>query len=92
MLNAVKNDADALVEVVANPVEVTAGRNEMVIDPMESATSSEILGPVVHRRVIEALQPTVMRLLQANDAPAQAASEVQTDAEPMDFRKPLVLS
>ena len=92
MLNAVKNDADALVEVVANPVEVTAGRNEMVIDPMESATSSEILGPVVHRRVIEALQPTIMRLLQANDAPAQAASEVQTDAEPMDFRKPLVLS
>ena len=92
MLNAIRDDADALIEVVANPVEVKVGRSEMLIDPMESISANEILGPVVHRRVVEALRPAIARLLEPGKADEGADTAMPPPTETLDFRQPLALS
>lgn len=56
MLNAVSVHADALVEIVADPGEVLAGRGQLVFSDFEQADAKEALGPLVHTRVAQALQ------------------------------------
>lgn len=55
MLNAVASEADALVEVVAAPDEIAEGQRDLIFAEFEQIESKEVLGPVVHSRVTEAL-------------------------------------
>ncbi|MEL7117082.1 MAG: DUF6473 family protein, partial [Pseudomonadota bacterium] len=57
MLNAVAPHADVLVEVVANQGEIAAGRSQLVYVDFEYTEAQEMLGPVVHERVVQALMP-----------------------------------
>lgn len=57
MLRAASLFADDVLEVVATNTEVSQGRSEMIYADHERAESLDILGPVVHRRVAETLQP-----------------------------------
>lgn len=75
MLNAVTDYADALVEVVATPDEIAIGREQLVFSDFEQAEAQEMLGPLVHQRVTEALAP-VLRDLLSDDADLPAAGNL----------------
>lgn len=88
MLNAVQGQCDALVEVVATPEEIAAGRGEMVFSEFEHGAAQEMLGPVVHARAAEALVPVLSEVLSreaapepAADAPAPAPASASDDTE-----------
>lgn len=59
MLDALRPAVAGIVEVVATEDEVTAGRDELVYDPLEEAAAREMLGPVVSRRAATALSDAI---------------------------------
>lgn len=59
MLNAISAGADAVVEIVASQEEIASGRDRMVFSEFESAEAQDILGPVVHDRVVQDLSALV---------------------------------
>ena len=90
MLNAVRDHADALVEVVGRRGEIEAGRDLMVYSEMEYAAVQEMLGPIVHERVADALEPVLADLTgQCTARPAVAAKP--PPAPELDLSKPLLL-
>ena len=68
MLDAIRPSADAVVEVVATPDEITAGNDELIFATMERPAAKEMLGPVVHRRAASALAPVLEQLIEARAA------------------------
>lgn len=63
MLNAVKNEADTLIEVVAEPAEIKAGRKRMVFSPIEREAAEMLMGPLVHDRVADQLEQAIAGLV-----------------------------
>ncbi|WP_172300252.1 DUF6473 family protein [Pseudoruegeria sp. HB172150] len=62
MLDEMKGAVARVVEVVADPGERVQGLDEMVFHEAEQAAAEEMLGPVVHRRIAEALAPVLKTL------------------------------
>ena len=69
MLDAVKDYADAYVEVVGTPGEIHAGRSELVYSQYEESEAKQMLGGLVHERIARELEPVVMALLHDLPAP-----------------------
>jgi len=65
MLNAVTSRADRLIEIVATQDEITQGYEFLYHSDLEHAEAKEMLGPVVHARVAEALLPIISENTQA---------------------------
>lgn len=86
MLNAISDYADELVEVVARREEIEAGRDHMVFAEMEYGAAQEMLGPIVHERVADALQPVLTSLT----GPAAAQHETKPSPQ-FDLSRPLLL-
>lgn len=57
MLNAIRPDADALIEIVAGPEEIGSGRARLIFSDFERSEAEEVLGPDVHERVVAELVP-----------------------------------
>jgi hypothetical protein len=64
MIDALSGSVASIVEVVGTPDEVDSGREELVFGAMEQPAAEEMLGPVVHRRVAEALAPVLRDLVK----------------------------
>ena len=71
MLNAVKDYADALIEIVGTQGEILAGRSDMVFSEIETFEAQKMLGPMVHERTAIAIQSTLAAL---KTGPASKAS------------------
>lgn len=69
MINAVADQADAVVEIVATPAEIEAGRKRLVYSEIEEGAAQDMLGPVVHARVAEQLA-AILPQLASGEAPA----------------------
>lgn len=63
MLNALTTDETSLLEVVATPEDILAGREKMVFTQQDTPHLSEILGPRVHERVAAQLAPLLSDLV-----------------------------
>ncbi|KMW60345.1 hypothetical protein AIOL_000498 [Candidatus Rhodobacter oscarellae] len=69
MLNAVAGHADALVEVVGNPQDITTGCGHLVFSDFERADAEEMLGPLVHDQCAQKLEPVLLSLLSDGAVP-----------------------
>lgn len=78
MLDAVTPYADGLVEVIAAKHEIESGRSRLIHSEHEAQAAAEVLGPVVHDRTAQMLEPVLRFLSGKSDAsqttPAGAAS------------------
>jgi hypothetical protein len=63
MIDAVSGSVSEVVEIVATPDEIAGGLHEMIHAPLEQPAAEELMGPVVHRRVAEALSPVLQALV-----------------------------
>ena len=63
MVNEIAHFATEVVEVVASPQAVSAGTEGMVFSELESMAASEIMGPVAHREVADAVLDALAPLL-----------------------------
>lgn len=88
MLNAVRDHADALVEVVGSRADIENGRAEMVFSEMEFGAAQEMLGPVVHQHIADALQPALASLI---GQPIAMPKPKPSRADQLDLSKPLLL-
>lgn len=59
MLNAIKNDADALIEIIADPQEIATGRARMIFSDLDRPAAREMLGPVVHERAADLIAQVI---------------------------------
>jgi len=75
MLNAVKKHADALVEVVGTKAEIEEGQKQLIYSEMEYGSAQEMLGPIVHQRAADALEPVLAALMNQPGQPALGRSE-----------------
>ncbi|MDW4500538.1 DUF6473 family protein [Sulfitobacter sp. D35] len=63
MLDAVAQEADGVVEVVASEAALAAGTEGMVFNPMDAAVAAEMLGPKVHGEVAAQLETVLEPLV-----------------------------
>jgi len=84
MLNAVKNDADVLVEVVGEPTEITAGRKRMIFSDLDRNVAQDLLGPMVHDRVSDLLEQAIMGMVAKSKAKSLMALDGDIDNEPVE--------
>jgi len=63
MLNAVKPFADTLIEVVGDKSDIERGLDQMIYSEMEHGSAQEMLGPIVHQRTANELEPVLMELI-----------------------------
>ncbi len=63
MLEALRPSVTELVEVVLSPEARNAGTDGMVFNEMEEPAAMEIMGPLAHAEVADALQPVLESLL-----------------------------
>jgi len=80
MLDAARADADALVEIVAEPGEIEAGRAQLVHSPTDHAAALDMLGPLVHQRAAQHLDDTIAELLQLRKAPVETPAQLEIDS------------
>ncbi len=59
MLDDLRDEAAAIVEVVTTPQDRLAGFAEMQAGISDGAAAAELLGPVAHRRIADALAPVL---------------------------------
>ncbi|MCG6902290.1 MAG: DUF6473 family protein [Rhodobacter sp.] len=81
MLNAVREHADELVEIVASQSEVEAGRDQMVFCEMDQHAACDMLGPVVHDRVAQTLHPVLTRLIGRTGLPPAIHQRAEPERE-----------
>lgn len=87
MLNAVKTEADALVEIVAEPGEIESGRAQLVYPPTDRAAAFGMLGPLVHDRTALHLNKAIAALLQPQAPlapPPRPLPEIDFDDDPIE--------
>ena len=63
MIDRLAVSVSDVVEIVSDPAERRAGLDEMAFAPLEEPAAEEMLGPVVHRRVVAALAPVISGLV-----------------------------
>ena len=63
MITALSSVTTSVVEIVATRGEIVQGRDEMVFSDLEEPAADEMLGPVVHRRVAEAVSKVIKKIV-----------------------------
>ena len=63
MLNDVRPNVTELVEVIPSAAAIDAGQHGMIFSQMETPVAREMMGPVVHEEVADALQPVLQEML-----------------------------
>lgn len=90
MLNAIRTDADALIEIIAEPGEVETGRAKLVYPPSDQSAAAEALGPLVHERAALHLDDAIAKVLDLRrpaslpPAQSQALPPAQPEIDLMD--------
>ena len=63
MMDEVARHVTDVVEVVASPQAVSAGTDGMVFSELETMAAAELMGPIAHRQVADALLEKIEKLL-----------------------------